>query len=60
MTHARTKVRATIKIGSIHFLTVDLGKQLAPHQGHLFLKDHQPTAKFMAPLARRELSKYDA
>src|SRR5262245_7496132 len=25
MTHARTKVRATIKIGSIHLLTVDLG-----------------------------------
>jgi hypothetical protein len=24
-THARTEVRATVKIGSIHFLTVDLG-----------------------------------
>jgi hypothetical protein len=30
MAQARTKVRATVKIGSIHFLTVDLGKQLAP------------------------------
>jgi hypothetical protein len=24
-------------------------KQLAPHQAHLFLKDHKRTAKFKAP-----------
>jgi len=37
MTHAQTKVRATVKID---FLSVDRGKQLAPHPLHLFLKDH--------------------
>jgi hypothetical protein len=29
MTQARTKVHATVKIGSIHFLTVDLDGQFA-------------------------------
>jgi len=43
MTHARTKVRATVKIGSSHFLTVDPG--FSPRHGQariasIFLNSH--------------------
>jgi hypothetical protein len=31
MTHARTKVHATVKTDSAHFLTVDLGFSLRLH-----------------------------
>jgi hypothetical protein len=51
MTQARTKVRATVKTDSAHFLTVDLGCQFAWFSRKIALNESRQTASLPYPRA---------